>query len=71
MFKFLNLFAENVATNPPFEPPGKHGGREAERAFYQFQRICSFIFLVWPSGELISCFLSAECFGLGTAAVRG
>lgn len=71
MFEFCNLDAENVATNPPFELLGQHRGREAEKAFYQFQSTCSFIFLVWPSGGLISCFLSAECIGLGMAAVRG
>lgn len=71
MFEFLNLYGENVATNPPFELRGQHRGSGAEKAFYQFQRTRSFIFLVWPAGELISCFLPAERFGLGMAAVRG
>lgn len=51
--------------------PWQHRGREAQTAFYQFQSALSLILLVWPSGGLISCFLSAEGIGLGMAASGG
>lgn len=71
MLKVLHLKAANLATDPPFECPGPCRGQEGEKAFYQSERPCSFIFLVWPSGGLISCFLHARCNGLGLAVVPG
>lgn len=44
--------------------------KEATNAFQFFQKTCPFILLVWPSGELMSPFLS-KCSGPGSAADRG
>lgn len=46
------------------------GGKEAANAFRLFLRTCPFILLVWPSGELMSSFLS-KCSGPASAAERG
>lgn len=47
---------------------GRAEEKRQKRQFIRLEGLCSFIFLVWPSSGLISCFLPN---GLGMAAARG